>query len=71
MFNFRIIFELPASGGVVTSFSIKPLKLIRYVSIMDYVVLVCEGIFCFFLFYYTIEEIIEVIFKAYILESLN
>jgi len=56
----KIVFELPASGGVYVSFLLRPLKLIRYVSIMDYVVLVCEGIFCFFLFYYTVEEILEI-----------
>lgn len=56
----KIAFELPASGGVFVSYQINPVKLLRYVNVMDYVVLVCEAIFVLFLFYYTIEEIIEI-----------
>ena len=38
----------------------RTLKLIRYVTNMDYFVLACEGIFVLFLLYYSIEEIIEI-----------
>ena len=52
--------EGPATGGFVSSSSFRTVKLIRYVSALDYFVLVCEILFCVFVFYYTIEEIVEV-----------
>ena len=36
------------------------MKLLRYVTAFDIFVLVCEGIFCAFILYYIIEEIIEI-----------
>lgn len=35
-------------------------KLICYVIVFDYFVMVCEGIFIFFIVYYIIEEILEI-----------
>ncbi len=51
--------EFPATGGVVPSYSIRTVKLIRYVTTFDFFVLACEGIFCAFILYYLIEEILE------------
>lgn len=56
----RLVFELPATGGVVPSYMIRPVKLLRYVSLFDYAILVCEIVFTLFLVYYTIEEILEI-----------
>ena len=36
------------------------MKLLRYVTTFDFFVLACEGIFTLFIFYYIIEEILEV-----------
>ncbi len=56
----KLVFELPATGGVVPTYVMRPVKLIRYVSGFDYFVLVCEIFFCVFIAYYTVEEAIEV-----------
>jgi polycystin 2 len=56
----KIVFELPATGGVVPQVQFLPVKLIRYVTGFDYFVMVCEIIFCLFVAYYTVEEIIEI-----------
>jgi len=52
--------ELPATGGVVPSWNLRTVKLLRYVTPKDYFVLACEIIFVLFIVYYIIEEIIEV-----------
>ncbi len=52
---------MPSMGGATPSWSFRSVKLIRYVSSLDYFVLTCEIIFSLFLFYYTVEEILEVI----------
>ncbi len=57
---FRLIFEFPAVGGLITSSTFRAVKLIRYVQTFDYFVLACEIIFIIFIIYYTIEEILEV-----------
>lgn len=57
----RLILELPATGGVVPSYSLSTMKLIRYVSTFDYFVLVCEAIFCAFIIYYIVEEALELL----------
>jgi len=56
----RLVFELPATGGVVPSYLVRPVKLLRYVSLTDYLILVCEVIFLLFLFYYAVEEFLEI-----------
>jgi hypothetical protein len=59
-YDFRLMFEFPAVGGLLTSSIFRTVKLIRYVDTFDYFVLVCEIIFVLLIIYYTIEEILEV-----------
>ncbi|XP_076327573.1 polycystin-2-like protein 1 [Tachypleus tridentatus] len=56
----KLVFEFPATGGMIPSWSFRTVKLLRYVTPFDYFVLVCECIFCFFIIYYIIEEAIEI-----------
>jgi len=62
---FRLIFEFPAVGGLITSSIFRTVKLIRYVQSFDYFVLACEIFFVLFIIYYTIEEILEVKFICF------
>lgn len=57
---FRLLFEFPPVGGLVTSSKFRAVKLIRYVNAFDYFVLGCEILFMLFIVYYTIEEVLEV-----------
>ncbi|XP_013358211.1 PREDICTED: polycystin-2 [Chinchilla lanigera] len=56
----RLLVELPATGGVVTSWQFQPVKLIRYVTPFDFFLAACEILFCFFILYYAVEEILEI-----------
>ena len=56
----RLVFEYPATGGCIPSFTFRTVKLIRYVTAFDHFVMACEGIFILFIIYYTIEEILEI-----------
>jgi len=56
----RLLVEFPATGGAIPSWTFRTVKLIRYVTVGDYFILACEAIFCLFIFYYSIEEIIEI-----------
>ncbi|CAN9510293.1 unnamed protein product [Ophioblennius macclurei] len=56
----RLLVEFPATGGVVTSWHFQTVRLIRYVSSWDYFVAVCEVAFCLFIFYYVVEEVLEI-----------
>ncbi|CAF2744244.1 unnamed protein product [Rotaria sp. Silwood2] len=56
----KLTIEFPASGGAVPSKSFSTVKLIRYVSSMDYFVLACEILFTIFTVYYTVEETLEI-----------
>ncbi|KAI3378657.1 hypothetical protein SNEBB_011293 [Seison nebaliae] len=56
----RLVIEFPATGGAFPSSVVRTVKLIRYVTGMDYFVLASEILFCLFLIYYSIEEIIEI-----------
>jgi len=56
----RLVVEFPAAGGIVHSYNIRTVKLIRYVTPGDFFVLACEVFVVLFLIYYTIEEIIEI-----------
>ena len=60
----RLLTEFPATGGVIPSQVFRTVKLIRYVTSMDYFVLACEIFFILFIVYYTIEEALEVGIKA-------
>ncbi|XP_073934629.1 polycystin-2-like protein 1 isoform X1 [Castor canadensis] len=55
----RLVVEFPATGGAIPSWQIRTVKLIRYVSNWDFFVVGCEVIFCVFIFYYVVEEILE------------
>nr|XP_017825916.1 polycystin-2 isoform X2 [Callithrix jacchus] len=56
----RLLVEFPATGGVIPSWQFQPLKLIRYVTTFDFFLAACEIIFCFFILYYLVEEILEI-----------
>lgn len=56
----KLVFEYPATGGCIPSFTFRTVKLIRYVTAFDHFVMACEGIFILFIIYYTIEEILEI-----------
>ncbi|XP_043991909.1 polycystic kidney disease 2-like 1 protein isoform X1 [Gambusia affinis] len=55
----RLVVEFPATGGAVPSYQIRTVKLIRYITHWDYFVLGCELVFCVFILYYIVEEILE------------
>ncbi|XP_069913500.1 polycystin-2-like protein 1 isoform X1 [Oryctolagus cuniculus] len=55
----RLVVEFPATGGAIPSWQIRTVKLIRYVSNWDFVVVGCEVVFCIFIIYYVVEEILE------------
>ncbi|KAM9618017.1 polycystin-2-like protein 1 [Trichechus inunguis] len=55
----RLVVEFPATGGAIPSWQIRTVKLIRYVSNWDFFIIGCEIIFCVFIFYYVVEEILE------------
>jgi hypothetical protein len=56
----KLAFEMPATGGVVPTYAIRPVKLLRYVSAMDYIVLIFEFLFTLYILYYFVEECIEI-----------
>ncbi|XP_015271981.1 PREDICTED: polycystic kidney disease 2-like 1 protein [Gekko japonicus] len=55
----RLVVEFPATGGAIPSWQIRTVKLLRYVSPWDFFIVACEIIFCVFIFYYVVEEILE------------
>lgn len=55
----RLVVEFPATGGAIPSWQIRTVKLIRYVSSWDFFTVGCEVLFCIFIFYYVVEEILE------------
>uniref|UniRef100_A0A673ATQ0 Polycystic kidney disease 2-like 1 protein n=1 Tax=Sphaeramia orbicularis TaxID=375764 RepID=A0A673ATQ0_9TELE len=55
----RLVVEFPATGGAVPSYQIRTVKLIRYITYWDYFILGCEMVFCLFILYYIVEEILE------------
>ncbi|XP_053307032.1 polycystic kidney disease 2-like 1 protein [Spea bombifrons] len=55
----RLVVEFPATGGAIPSWQIRTVKLIRYVCGWDYFIIACEIIFCVFIFYYVVEEMLE------------
>lgn len=55
----RLVVEFPATGGAIPSYQIRTVKLIRYISVWDYFILGCEMVFCLFILYYVVEEILE------------
>lgn len=61
----RLMAEIPPSGGVVPSFSIRTVKLLRFINNWDYVILACEIILALQVIYYIIEEIFELCHEGY------
>ncbi|XP_068574232.1 polycystin-2-like protein 1 [Cebidichthys violaceus] len=55
----RLVVEFPATGGAIPSYQIRTVKLIRYITNWDYFILGCEMVFCLFILYYVVEEILE------------
>uniref|UniRef100_A0A8D2J050 Polycystin 2 like 1, transient receptor potential cation channel n=1 Tax=Varanus komodoensis TaxID=61221 RepID=A0A8D2J050_VARKO len=55
----RLVVEFPATGGAIPSWQIRTVKLLRYVSTWDFFIVSCEVVFCVFIFYYIVEEILE------------
>ncbi|KAM4607907.1 polycystin-2-like protein 1 [Polymixia lowei] len=55
----RLLVEFPATGGAIPSYQIRTVKLIRYITYWDYFVLGCEMVFCLFILYYIVEEVLE------------
>ncbi|KAJ6661736.1 hypothetical protein lerEdw1_013258 [Lerista edwardsae] len=55
----RLVVEFPATGGAIPSWQIRTVKLLRYVSTWDFFIVACEIVFCVFIFYYVVEEILE------------
>ncbi|XP_023444742.1 polycystin-2-like protein 1 [Dasypus novemcinctus] len=55
----RLVVEFPATGGAIPSWQIRTVKLIRYVSNWDFFIVGCEIVFCVFIFYYVVEEVLE------------
>ncbi|XP_005407751.1 PREDICTED: polycystic kidney disease 2-like 1 protein isoform X4 [Chinchilla lanigera] len=67
----RLVVEFPATGGAIPSWQIRTVKLIRYVSNWDFFIIGCEIIFCIFIFYYGVEEILELhLHRLYYLTSI-
>ncbi|XP_071337506.1 polycystin-2-like protein 1 [Trachinotus anak] len=56
----RLVVEFPATGGAIPSYQIRTVRLIRYITYWDYFILGCEMVFCLFILYYIVEEILEV-----------
>ncbi|XP_069545902.1 polycystin-2-like protein 1 [Brachyistius frenatus] len=55
----RLVVEFPATGGAIPSYQIRTVRLIRYITTWDYFILGCEMVFCVFILYYVVEEILE------------
>uniref|UniRef100_A0A8B9H8W6 Polycystin 2 like 1, transient receptor potential cation channel n=1 Tax=Astyanax mexicanus TaxID=7994 RepID=A0A8B9H8W6_ASTMX len=55
----RLVVEFPATGGAIPSYQIRTVKLIRYITTWDYFIIGCEIVFCVFILYYIVEEILE------------
>ncbi|KAM9726878.1 polycystin-2-like protein 1 [Menidia menidia] len=55
----RLVVEFPATGGAIPSYQIRTVRLIRYITYWDYFILGCELLFCVFILYYIVEEILE------------
>lgn len=57
----RLVAEFPATGGVVTSSQFHTVKLLRYAGTKGKIIFILEMIICVFIFYYMIEELMEII----------
>lgn len=57
----KIAFEIPPTGGLMVRTDFRPVKLLRYVNAWDHLILGIEIVFFCFIFYYIIEEILEIV----------
>ncbi|XP_036061222.1 polycystic kidney disease 2-like 2 protein isoform X2 [Onychomys torridus] len=53
----RLVAEFPATGGLLTSWQLYSVKLLRYVTHYDYFIASCEIVFCIFLFVFITQEL--------------
>ncbi|XP_049803716.1 polycystin-2-like [Schistocerca nitens] len=58
----KLLFEFPPTGGVLSSHDFTSMKLIRYVEPLDYAAMGFEFLFLFFVLFFTMEEVIEMMF---------
>ena len=56
--HFRLVFEFPATGGVLASFRFRTVKLLQYVTGWDFCTLATGLVFVAFVIYYLVEEIL-------------
>ncbi|KAF6018940.1 PKD2 [Bugula neritina] len=56
----KMMVEYPPSGGAMSSHKFTSVKLLRYVTVSDYIIMGCEFVFIAYILYYLVEEIIEV-----------
>ena len=54
----KLIFEFPATCGVLPSSLFRTVKLIRYVNALDYFVMACEFIYAVFVLYYSKQKLL-------------
>ena len=59
-FKNRLVFEFPPVGGVLPSQQFTTVKLLKYNTPEDYLLLACEGIFTIYILYYIVEECLEI-----------
>lgn len=57
---FRLAFEFPAVGGVLPSQKLTTVKLLKYTTPADFLLLSCECIFIIYILYYIVEESLEI-----------
>ena len=57
---FRLYFEFPATGGVFPRQEYTTVKLLKYTNTGDYALMACEFMFCIFILYYIVEEVLEI-----------
>ena len=55
----RLTFEFPATGGVIPGQQFTTAKLIKFVDKIDYLLMATEFMFYLFIFYYCVEELLE------------
>lgn len=56
----KLTFQFAATGGIFPASDFRTVKLLRYVTAWDYFILACELIFCAFVAYYIVEEVLEI-----------
>ena len=58
LFHYRLVFEFPATGGVLASSKFRTVKLLPYVTGWDYYTMAVGLVFIALVAYYLIEEIL-------------